>query len=40
MSIVTIIRTATARDCSCGQDLDDIQREHCPRCGCQLSRAA
>lgn len=39
MSTSTITRTA-AHDCSCGQDLDGIQRAHCPRCGCQVARAA
>lgn len=26
--------------CSCGQDLDCCAREHCPRCGCEIHRAA
>jgi hypothetical protein len=26
--------------CGCGQDLDCCEREHCPRCGCQVHRAA
>lgn len=26
--------------CSCGQDLDCCEREHCPRCGCEIHRAA
>jgi hypothetical protein len=26
--------------CSCGQDLDCCEREHCPRCGCLVHRAA
>jgi hypothetical protein len=26
--------------CGCGQDLDSCEREHCPRCGCQVHRAA
>lgn len=26
--------------CGCGQDLDCCEREHCPRCGCQVNRAA
>lgn len=26
--------------CGCGQDLDCCEREHCPRCGCQIHRAA
>lgn len=29
-----------AEVCSCGQDLDGCEREHCPRCGCQVHRAA
>ena len=28
--------TATRnRLCLCGQDLDDVERDHCPRCGCE-----
>jgi hypothetical protein len=31
----------TAPDvCDCGQDLDCCEREHCPRCGCEIHRAA
>jgi hypothetical protein len=26
--------------CSCGQDLDCCERAHCPRCGCEIHRAA
>jgi hypothetical protein len=26
--------------CGCGQDLDCCAREHCPRCGCEIHRAA
>lgn len=26
--------------CGCGQDLDGCEREHCPRCGCHVARAA
>jgi hypothetical protein len=26
--------------CDCGQDLDCCVREHCPRCGCEIHRAA
>lgn len=33
--------TATRHEiCVCGQYLDHAEREHCPRCGCQLRRAA
>jgi hypothetical protein len=32
---------ATATDvCGCGQDLDCCARQHCPRCGCEIHRAA
>jgi len=34
------ITWTTAQACSCGQDLEDIERHHCPRCGRQLVRAA
>jgi len=37
------IETATVtrnRACECGQDLDGCERDHCPRCGCQLRSAA
>jgi hypothetical protein len=26
--------------CGCGQDLDCCEREHCPRCGCEIRHAA
>jgi hypothetical protein len=26
--------------CGCGQDLDCCERAHCPRCGCEIHRAA
>jgi hypothetical protein len=26
--------------CGCGQDLDGCDREHCPRCGCEIPRVA
>jgi hypothetical protein len=26
--------------CGCGQDLDCCEREHCPRCGCEIHRVA
>jgi len=26
--------------CDCGQELDCCERAHCPRCGCQIHRAA
>ena len=33
--------TVTKNDlCVCGQDLDGGKREHCPRCGCEVRRAA
>lgn len=32
--------TAKPRVCDCGQELDGCSREHCPRCGVQLGRAA
>ncbi|HEX2896189.1 MAG TPA: hypothetical protein VHO29_19455 [Marmoricola sp.] len=28
------------RVCGCGQDLESCEREHCPRCGCQVHHAA
>jgi hypothetical protein len=32
---------ANATDvCGCGQDLEDCERAHCPRCGCEIHRAA
>jgi len=31
---------STADVCGCGQDLDCCRREHCPRCGCEIHRAA
>ncbi len=40
-TIVTTRKTwTTTQVCSCGQDLDGIEREHCPRCGCEVARAA
>lgn len=32
--------TYRAAVCSCGQDLDCCERDHCPRCGCQVHHAA
>ena len=33
--------TATRnRLCICGQDLELVERDHCPRCGCELHRDA
>jgi len=26
--------------CGCGQDLDTCERQHCPRCGCEIHRVA
>jgi hypothetical protein len=33
MATITEQRIDAAVVCGCGQDLDDCQREHCPRCG-------
>lgn len=27
---------STLATCSCGQELQGVRREHCPRCGCTL----
>ena len=32
--------SCTLSACDCGQELDCCERQHCPRCGCQIHRAA
>lgn len=40
MGATVVASTTTPQVCDCGQDLDGVRRSHCPRCGCQLDRAA
>ena len=38
--VVTLTERHDPPVCGCGQDLDDCNRTHCPRCGTCLTRHA